>query len=447
MKKITIVGGGLCGSLMAVLMARRGLTVELFERRPDPRKNLIDGGRSINLVVSHRGWTALKAAGIEEEIREITVPVYQRMMHDREGNTIEQSYSADRKAIHSVSRGGLNEELLSQAEAFPNVNVHFEHRCQQVDLDSATCIFIGPDGSAKSVVADLVIGADGAFSAVRRRLLGTRLNFSQQYVDHDYKELLIPPAEDGTPRIDPQSLHIWPRGSFMLMALANLDGGFTGTAFWPREGENSFAAVDNEIGVIPFFEKEFADVIPLVPDLEQQYAENPTSSLMTVRCDPWHYRDKVMLIGDAAHAIVPFYGEGMNCGLEDCRVFNDLLDDHGHDNMATVLDAYSSARVKNGHAIADLSLRNFVEMRDSVGDPEFLLRKKIEGQLYLNHPDKWLPLYSQVKFSNIEYADALREGKRHDAVMEQVLRVKGIEENWNSEEVQNQALRLLETVQ
>jgi len=443
MKKVTIVGAGLCGSLLAVLLAKRGHQVDVFERRSDPRKNVIDGGRSINLVVSHRGWTALKAAGVEERVRAITVPVYGRMMHDRKGNTNHQAYAADGQAIHSISRGRLNEELISAAEAFEHVTVHFGYKCVNVDLDTATCTFVDENGSTLLQEADLVAGGDGAFSAVRKRMLGRRLNFSQHYIEHDYKELLIPSMPDGAPQMDPQALHIWPRGTFMLMGLANLDGGFTGTMFWPREGENSFAAIQNEQELMSFFQQEFPDVIPMVPDLEEQYFDNPNSSLVTVKCDPWHYKDKIMLLGDSAHAIVPFYGEGMNCGLEDCRIFSELLDQHGEDNMGVVLKAYSDRRVKNGHAIAELSMRNFVEMRDSVGNEDFLLRKKIEGKLHLNHPDKWLPLYSQVKFSNIEYHEALAEGIRHDQVMAQILRKPDIHARWEDPVIQTEALEIL----
>jgi len=365
------------------------------------------------------------------------------MMHDRKGNTNHQAYAADGQAIHSISRGRLNEELISAAEAFEHVTVHFGYKCVNVDLDTATCTFVDENGSTLLQEADLVAGGDGAFSAVRKRMLGRRLNFSQHYIEHDYKELLIPSMPDGAPQMDPQALHIWPRGTFMLMGLANLDGGFTGTMFWPREGENSFAAIQNEQELMSFFQQEFPDVIPMVPDLEEQYFDNPNSSLVTVKCDPWHYKDKIMLLGDSAHAIVPFYGEGMNCGLEDCRIFSELLDQHGEDNMGVVLKAYSDRRVKNGHAIAELSMRNFVEMRDSVGNEDFLLRKKIEGKLHLNHPDKWLPLYSQVKFSNIEYHEALAEGIRHDQVMAQILRKPDIHARWEDPVIQTEALEIL----
>ena len=443
MKRITIVGAGLCGSFLAVLLAQRGYQVKVYERRSDPRKNVIDGGRSINLVVSHRGWTALKVAGLEDRVRAITVPVYGRMMHDRQGNTSKQAYSADGRAIHSVSRGGLNEELITAAEAFEKVQFHFDHKCANVDLDTATCTFVDEAGNTLQEEADVVVGADGAFSLVRKHMLSRRVNFSQHYIEHDYKELLIPSMPDGTPQMDPQSLHIWPRSTFMLMGLANLDGGFTGTLFWPRKGENSFASIRSDSEVLACFQKEFPDVIPMVPDLVEQYADNPTASLISVRCDPWHYKDKVVLIGDAAHAIVPFYGEGMNCGLEDCRIFSALLDSHGGDNMGDVFKEYSESRVKNGHAIAELSMRNFVEMRDSVGNEKFLLRKKIERRLHQDHPDKWLPLYSQVKFSDIEYKEALAEGKRHDQVMERILRIPDIRSRWEDPAIQAQALEML----
>jgi kynurenine 3-monooxygenase len=271
-----------------------------------------------------------------------------------------------------------------------------------------------------------------------------RFNFSQSYIEHDYKEIAFPPHADGTPRMDPQCLHIWPRRYFMMMGLANQDGGFTGTLFMPHEGEFSFDNIKDEQDLMFYFEAHFKDAIPMLPDLAEQYFRNPQSNLAIIRCGPWTHKDKVALIGDAAHAIVPFYGEGMNAGYEDCKVLNDLLNEHGDDNWGMVLDAYNKARKPNGDAIADLSLRNFVEMRDLVADPRFILRKKIEGRLQARHPDKWIPLYSQVKFSDIGYKTAWDEGLRHDRIMEQVLAMPGIEEQWESEEVERKALELLE---
>ena len=446
MKHITIVGGGLVGSLLAVFMAKRGHTVHVFERRPDPRKTDVYAGRSINLVVSHRGWTALRAAGVEEAVQRIVVPVYARMTHDRDGKLTRLPYSIDERAIHSVSRGELNKVLLTEAERLPNVTLHFDHRCTGVDLDTATCSFHDEvEGDNIAVRADVVLGADGAPSAVRQEMMKGRFNFSQSFIEHDYKEIAFPPNADGTPQMDPNCLHIWPRRQFMMMGLANTDGGFTGTLFMPHEGEYSFGTIKDEQDLMRFFEAHFKDAIPMLPDLAEQYFRNPQSNLAIIRCAPWTHKDKVALVGDSAHAIVPFYGEGMNSGYEDCKVLNDLLNEHGDDDWGTVLDAYGKARKPNGDAIADLSLRNFVEMRDLVADPRFILRKKIEGRLQQRHPDKWLPLYSQVKFSDIPYVDAWNEGLRHDRTMEEVLAMPGIEERWDSEEVERKALELLGT--
>ena len=446
MKHITIVGGGLVGSLLAVFMAKRGHTVHVFERRPDPRKTDVYAGRSINLVVSHRGWTALRAAGVEEAVQRIVVPVYARMTHDRDGKLTRLPYSIDERAIHSVSRGELNKVLLTEAEKLPNVTLHFDHRCTGVDLDTATCSFHDEvEGDNIAVRADVVLGADGAPSAVRQEMMKGRFNFSQSFIEHDYKEIAFPPNADGTPQMDPNCLHIWPRRQFMMMGLANTDGGFTGTLFMPHEGEYSFGTIKDEQDLMRFFQAHFKDAIPMLPDLAEQYFRNPQSNLAIIRCAPWTHKDKVALVGDSAHAIVPFYGEGMNSGYEDCKVLNDLLNEHGDDNWGTVLNAYGRARKPNGDAIADLSLRNFVEMRDLVADPRFILRKKIEGRLQQRHPDKWLPLYSQVKFSDIPYVDAWNEGLRHDRIMEEVLAMPGVEERWDSEEVERKALELLGT--
>ncbi|HEY0978628.1 MAG TPA: FAD-dependent monooxygenase [Flavobacteriales bacterium] len=462
MSNITIVGGGLVGSLLAIFLAKRGHQVSVYDRRGDPRKVDVYAGRSINLVVSHRGWTALRAAGVEEVVRAITVPVHARMVHDREGNLNRVPYSIDNKAIYSVSRGELNRRLLTEAEKLPNVKLFFDHRCLDVDLANAECIFEkdvtlsspkrGDDalrraqGDKVVVKADVVFGADGAFSAVRSRMMQGRFTYSQEYIEHDYKEVAFPANPDGTPKMDPHCLHIWPRRWFMMMGLANQDGGFTGTLFMPNThtaNAPGFDTVRTPEQVQAFFQEHFRDALPLIPDLVEQYLRNPQSSLVIIRCNPWQVNGKVALIGDAAHAIVPFYGEGMNAGYEDCKVLNDLLDQHGDDNWAEVLHRYAALRKPNGDAIADLSLRNFVEMRDLVADPRFLLRKKIEGHIQAKHPERWLPLYSQVKFSDIGYADAWREGLRHDRIMEEVLALPDIEAKWESAEVERRVLDLL----
>lgn len=446
MSKITIVGSGLVGSLLAIFLAKRGHKVNVYERRGDPRKTDAYAGRSINLVVSHRGWTALRAAGVEGAVQSITVPVYARMMHDRDGQLNRVPYSIDNKAIHSVSRGELNRRLLTEAEKSPNVKLHFDHRCVDVDLQTATCHFQRAEGDHVMVDADVTFGSDGAFSAVRQKMMMGRFTYSQEYIEHDYKEVAFPANADGSPKMDPHCLHIWPRRWFMLMGLANQDGGFTGTLFMPHSAtaqSPGFDTVREEKEIRRFFSEQFPDVPGLIPDVVEQYLRNPQSSLAIIRCSPWQVNGKVALIGDAAHAIVPFYGEGMNAGNEDCKVLNDLLNEHGDDNWAAVLTRYAARRKPNGDAIADLSMRNFVEMRDLVADPKFLLRKKIEGHLQARHPDKWLPLYSQVKFSDIEYKDAWNEGLRHDRIMEQVLAMPDIAAKWESAEVERKALELL----
>jgi kynurenine 3-monooxygenase len=445
MKNITIVGAGLVGSLAAVYLAKRGYKVKLYEKRADLRKAQGSAGKSINLVISKRGWNALEHVGLKEDIAPITVPVYGRMTHDVEGNTNFIAYSVNNEPIHSVSRGGLNCKLMDIAEQYPGVELFFNHQCTHIDLDTATSTFKNNEtGETITDKADLVIGADGAFSQVRNHMMHlSRFNYSQQYIEHGYKEILFPPHDNGTPKMQHDALHIWPRKNFMLMGLANLDGGFTGTLFFPFEGEPwSFENIKNENDVERFFKEVFPDVIPIVPDITRQYFENPTSPLAIIRCTPWHYKDKAMLIGDAAHAIVPFYGEGMNCGFEDCFVLDGLLDKF-NDDFAQAMPEYTNERKANGDAIADLSLRNFIEMRDLVADPAFLLRRKIEGHFYKKYPDKWIPLYSQVKFSNIPYSKALQEGRHHDIIMAEVMAMPGIERKWDSEEVEQVILSMI----
>jgi kynurenine 3-monooxygenase len=437
-KKITIVGSGLVGSLTAIYLSKRGYQVNVFEKRPDLRKANISAGKSINLVISHRGWNSLEHIGLRKRIESITVPVYGRMTHDQKGETNYIQYSVNNDPIYSVSRGGLNTTLMTIAEENPNVKLFFNMECIDVNLDEATAVFQDRDTKEKRTEkSDIIIATDGAFSAVREKMMHlNRFNYQQEYIPDGYKEINFPPNADGTPRMRKDALHIWPRKNFMLMGLANQDSGFTGTLFFPYEGEPwSFEKIKNEDDAMRFFKEIFPDAIPLVPDLVQQYFNNPTSSLVIIRCSPWNYKDKIALMGDAAHAIVPFYGEGMNCGFEDCFVFDQLIEKYNGD-FSKVLPEYAKSRKPNGDAIAELSLRNFIEMRDLVADPKFLLRKKIEGWFAEKHPDKWLPLYSQVKFSNTPYAEALASGIRHDSIMANVMALPNIESNWNSEQVE-----------
>lgn len=435
-KNVAVIGAGLVGSLHAILLAKKGMTVDVFERRPDLRKAEVIGGRSINLALSNRGFKALEMAGIADEIRSISIPMYGRKMHDLEGNLTYQPYGKDDEAIYSVSRGGLNQKLMNLADDYENIQYRFNHRCEDIDLEKNTIFFEDTNsGKEEHYTYDHIFGTDGAFSAVRGRLQKTPMfNYSQGYLSHGYKELVIPPNEDGTHRIDKNCLHIWPRGKFMLIALPNLDGSFTVTLFFPMKGETSFESIKTKEDVMKFFNETFPDAVPHMPTLESDYFENPTSTLVTVRCEPWNYEDKVLLMGDAAHAIVPFYGQGMNSGFEDTSVFSEMYDEQSAD-MLKLFEDYSERRVPDGNAIADLALYNYIEMRDLAGDKDFLLRKKIERKFSDLYPDKWMPLYSQVTFSHIRYSEALAAGERQRKIMDEVMEMDNIHDRWDQEEV------------
>lgn len=444
MKKIAIVGAGLVGSLQAILMAKKGYQVDVFERRPDLRKADEIGGRSINLALSDRGWRALELAGISDEIKKMSLPMFGRKMHDVEGNLSDLPYGLNGEAIYSVSRGGLNQKLMNLADDFPNITYRFNRKCLDLDLKANTISFKNTEEDKKEEYTyDQIFGTDGAFSAVRSRLQKTPMfNYSQEYLSHGYKELVIPPNEDGTHRIANDALHIWPRGEFMMIALPNMDGSFTCTLFFPMKGELSFDTIKSEKDVMDFFEKTFPDAIPHMPTLVEDYFENPTSTLVTVRCSPWNYEDKVLILGDASHAIVPFYGQGMNSGFEDCTVFHNMYNEM-EGNWDKLFEAFSTTRKPDADAIADLALYNYIEMRDLSGDPDFLLRKKIEKKFAKMHPDKWMPLYSEVTFSHIPYHKALQGGEEKNKVMEEIMQMENIHENWDKQEVMDKMLELV----
>lgn len=432
-----IVGAGLVGSLWAVFLARRGYQVKVFERRSDMRQAGYYGGKSINLAMSERGWKAIEKAGIREKLEKVAIPMPGRMIHNLSGEVVFQPYGKEGEAIYSVSRGGLNLELLHIAGAFPNVEFYFEHRCVEVDLNNPVITFEDmKTGEVKTLDAPLIFGTDGAFSAVRYALQRTdRFNYRQFYLDHGYKELTIPPNEDGTHRMDPDALHIWPRGNHMLIALPNADGSFTCTMFLPFEGPVSFEHLTNDAEVMAFFEKYFPDAIPLMPTLLHDFWANPTSSLVTVQCSPWQWQGRILLLGDAAHAIVPFYGQGMNAGFEDCTILDAMLDEMGGDWSKTI-PAFAKARVPDGHAIAELAQRNFIEMRDLVADPKFLLRKKITADLHAKFPQDFLPVYSMVTFSNTPYHVAMQEDDAQNALFKEILAIPDVENKWNGPEVE-----------
>ncbi len=427
-----VVGAGLVGSLWAIFLAKRGYEVHVYERRSDMREAGFTGGRSINLAMSHRGWKAIEKAGIKNKIESVAIPMYGRIMHSPDGDLAFQPYGKEGQAIYSVSRGGLNLELLNIADSFENVHFYFDQRCRGVDLDKNEARFENLRTSAQTVVqSPLIFGTDGAFSAIRASMQKTnRFNYSQSYLDYGYKELNIPPHADGSHRMDKNALHIWPRGKFMLIALPNIDGSFTCTLFLPFEGEaDSFENLQTDQQILAFFETYFADAVSLLPDLLSDFHQNPTSSLVTVRCNPWHHEHQVLLLGDAAHAIVPFFGQGMNAGFEDCTVLDELLEKCDGD-WAEAMEAFNNTRIKDANAIADLALQNFIEMRDLVADSQFLLRKQIEVYLATKYPDKFLPVYSMVTFSHMPYSRALAEVNAQNALFEQILSLTNIELDW-----------------
>jgi len=439
---ISIVGSGLAGTLLAIYMAKRGHNVKVYDRRPDIRKMKIVQGKSINLALSDRGWKGLIGAGIEKEIHKVALPMYGRLMHAVDGNLTYQAYGKEGQAIYSVSRGLLNQTLLNCAAEFPNVELYFDHKCEDVVLDKKQVVFNTPNGEAKFQY-DRMFGTDGAFSAVRNRMMRLdRFDYSQKYLEHGYKELEIPANPDGTHQLRKDCLHIWPRGEFMMIGLPNPDGSFTCTLFMAFEGEVSFEKIKTESDVHAFFDQYFPDAKALMPELIEDYFNHPTSSLVMVKCEPWNIGGDVALVGDAAHAIVPFYGQGMNASFEDCSELERILDET-QENWEEALPRYAKERKPNGDAILELALRNYIEMRDLTADPRFLLQKKIEGWFSAKHPDKWMPLYSQVTFSHIPYHQALANGIRQDEIMNEVLSMPNIEEIWNSEAVENKILSLI----
>lgn len=421
MRSVTVAGAGLVGSLISIYLARRGYKVKVLERRGDMRKANVDRalsagrhGRSINLALSTRGLVALEEVGLADIIRKNAIPMKGRMMHDVAGKLSFLPYGKEGQFINSISRADLNMLLMTAAEE-AGVKILFDNKVDHIDLNSP----------------GLLIGADGAYSAVRSAMqVSGRFNYSQDYIEHGYKELHIP-AGSG---LEKNALHIWPRESFMMIALPNPDGTFTGTLFL------SFDQFESLTNAKKFFRDTFPDVLKLLPDFEQQWSTNPVSSLVTMKCWPWSHKSNVLLIGDAAHAIVPFYGQGMNAGFEDCRILNRLLDKH-KDDWSKTIDEFEALRKPDADSIATLALDNFIEMRDLVADEEFLLRKKIEAKLNQLYPDKWIPLYSMVTFrDDIRYSEAYATGQKQKKIMDEVMKDPNIKKNWetlNFEEIVN----------
>jgi kynurenine 3-monooxygenase len=416
--KFVLIGSGLAGGLLAAYLGRRGYDVDLYERRSDPREGNIVGGRSINLAISTRGIHALEQIGIADEALRHAIPMRGRMIHDKSGALHFAPYDVDpKKCINSIGRASLNTTVIEAAQRYPNVRVHFNHKCTEVDPDEAVCHLETETGKL-TVRGDAVIGVDGAFSAVRASMQRAIANFQydESYLAHGYKELTIPPAPDESWRIEKNALHIWPRKSFMMIALPNPDGSFTCTLFWEFEGPRSFATTKTDDDLRRFFDEEFPDAVPLLPTLLEDFRNNPTGSLVTIRCEPWYYRDRVCLLGDAAHAVVPFYGQGMNAAFEDCIVLDQCLAKIPDDRERAFAE-YFERRKENADALADLAIGNFIEMRDKTASRTFRAKKKLDHLLEAALPGLYLPLYTMITFTRVPYAQAARRARLQDRIL------------------------------
>lgn len=417
---ILIIGAGLCGSLLALRLAQRGYTVNVYESRPDLRTTDISAGRSINLALSDRGIKAMRLAGIEDKVKPLCIPMYGRLIHDIEGNTFPSNYSGrEGEYINSISRGKLNGLLLTEADKYNNLTIHFNKKSKGVDIENNTASFY--DYKTKTdfnITADVIFGTDGAGSSLRKSYDLERkflFSYSQNYLTHGYKELEIPASEKGAHLISKDYLHIWPRGNYMLIALPNLDGSFTVTLFLSyEEGEYNFKNLKTEDDIKAFFKTQFPDALALIPNIAEEFANNPTGPLGTIKCSPWHYKNKTLLMGDAAHAIVPFYGQGMNASFEDVTVFDAILDTYEGD-WETIFKAYERVRKIDTDAIADLAIDNYYEMRDHVANPIFKEKRNLEMALEKAFPKSYFSKYSMVTFNeDIPYNEAMKRGRAQD---------------------------------
>jgi len=419
-EKIAIIGGGLSGSLLAICLAKRGAQVELYERRGDIRKGQADAGRSINLALSTRGIEALKRVGLAEQVLNDAIPMNGRMMHSVDGQLTYQAYGKEGQYINSVSRSLLNIKLLELADEFDNVKILFKQKCVSVDLNKNTAVMENEHGEQNIITADILFGSDGSFSAVRSEMQKTsRFSYSQTYENYGYKELEIVPGPDSSFQAEEHALHIWPRGEFMMIALPNPGGNFTCTLFLPYEGERSFEKLQTPQEIEAFFKQYFADALPMMPNCVEDFMSNPTGSLVTIRCNPW-VNKKFALIGDAAHAVIPFYGQGMNCSFEDVKELDEIIEAH-YPNWDDIFKNYQDARIKNANAIADLACKNFVEMRDLVGRPEFMRFKKIDNDLCAHYPEMYKSQYELVSFSKTSYKYAQDMGYKNEALIAHIM--------------------------
>ena len=451
-ENILIVGAGLCGSLLALRLGQRGYNVTVYEKRPDLRKEDISAGKSINLAFSNRGIKAMKLVGIQNKVEPLCIPMNGRMLHDKKGNTMLSNYSGrDHEYINSISRGGLNALLLDEAEVLDNVTIHFNKKCMSVDFENTTANFYDYKTKSEFIEdADAIFGTDGAGSVLRKSYYLEKkflFSFSQNYLTHGYKELSILPTETGDFKTYKNALHIWPRGNFMLIALPNLDGSFTVTLFLSHEeGEYNFSNLTTSEIITEFFQKEFPDALKLMPNLIDDFFDNPTSALGTVKCSPWHYKGNTLLMGDAAHAVVPFYGQGMNASFEDVVEFDQILDKH-EGNWELVFKEYEKTRKKDTDAIADLAIDNFFEMRDHVSNPIFQKKRKLEMALEQHFPDEYSSKYSLVTFNeNIGYNEAMTRGRAQDKAILNMIADDEIDLNSDLKQILSRVIRETEDI-
>lgn len=430
--EISILGAGLIGSLLSIYLKKRGLDVHVYEKRADNRKGAYkEEGRSINMALSDRGWNALDKLGLREKVLSLTIPMYGRQIHNEHGETTFIPYGKEGQAIYSISRGRFNQLLMNEAEE-AGVKLHFDKKIDNVDLRINELQIENRDGSKERIPSEVILGADGAYSSLRTAMLKqVRFNYKQEYISHGYKELSIPPTKDGQFAMDPNALHIWPRGSFMLIALPNPDKSFTCTLFLPFEGERvCFENIRDEEDVKGVFQTFFDDAFEMMPNLTSEYFNNPTASLINIECYPWML-NKAMLIGDASHAMVPFYGQGMNSGFEDCVILDNLIEKLGANAWELVFAKFQKIRKPDTDAICKLAMENFKEMKADVADPKFLIRKKIETRLHELYPNDWIPLYTMVTFSSIPYSEAYAIGKLQQSIMDRVMADPLITQNWD----------------
>ncbi len=421
-EKIILVGAGLVGSLLGIFLAKRGYSVEILERRPDMRKEEVSAGRSINLALSVRGLHALAQVGLKDEILKKAIPMLGRMIHSRTGELALQPYGRDEsECIYSISRSDLNKSLMTFAEATEKVAIKFNQKVTAIDFESNTLHVVDElNLTEEERTFSRVIGTDGSASAIRNEMIkSAEHDCSISYLEYGYKELLIPAGVGGRFQMEKNALHIWPRGTYMLIALPNFDGSFTATLFLPNEGSESFEALVSPEAVIDFFTKQFADVIPLMPDLATSFFVNPVGRMATVHCAPWNREDKALLLGDASHAIVPFFGQGMNCGFEDCTVLDELIEEASasKDPWREVFKQFGLHRKINTDAIAAMAVENFIEMRDKVADVRFIFEKSVERILQEKFPDDYISRYALVTFNRVPYRVALDIGKIQNEIL------------------------------